>query len=108
MKSFIGIGKYRLDLPQCNSLKDKRQAVRGLLDKLGRSRVTGACEAGENEYWKSSVIVVTVVSSSFQKAGELLTGARSTIDSSGIEVIAESEWVLTPEDIEETLSCRGE
>jgi uncharacterized protein len=100
MKFFIGIGRFKLDLAHCRSLKDKRQILKSILDRLGRNRSMSACEIGENDYWKSGLIGVASLSGTYGGAETALTGARRLIESSGVEVIDEERWVFSPEDLQ--------
>lgn len=99
LKSFVGIGRYRLDLASCSSLKDKRHFMRSIIDRLGNSRIIAAAEIGERDAWKSGGVAVACVSSSRSKIDEALEGARRTIEGSGVEVLSAESWVLDPEDL---------
>jgi uncharacterized protein YlxP (DUF503 family) len=100
VKFFIGIGRYRLDLAHCRSLKDKRQVVKSLLDRLGKKRSMSASEVGDNDFWKTGVIAVTCVSNRYGAADETLAGARRLIESMGVEVLESDHWVLSPDDLQ--------
>lgn len=99
MKFYVGIARFRLDMAACSSLKDKRRLLKSILDRLGNSKLMGAAEVGDRDYWKSGVLGITCVSSSRQLVGKALDGARRLIESSGVEVVDEERWVLKPEDI---------
>lgn len=101
MKIFVAIGEYRLDLRGCRSLKDKRQLMKSILDRLGNNRNMAACEAGDNDYWKSGIIAVSCVSSSFARARDAVGRVRGVIESTGVEVVEEKRAVLSPEDVVE-------
>jgi uncharacterized protein YlxP (DUF503 family) len=99
LKFFVGIARLRLDCSMCSSLKDKRRIVKSLLDRLGNSRLTGAAEVGDLDYWKSSVIGVVAISSSRKLVSGALDGAMRMIESSGVEVIDREQWIVKPEDL---------
>ena len=99
MKFFVGSARFRLDFAACSSLKDKRRYMKSVLDRLGNSRLVGAAEVGDRDFWKSGVIGLVCVSSSRTLVLKAIDGARRMIEASGIEVIDSETWVLKPEDI---------
>lgn len=99
MKFFVGIGEYRLDMAHCRSLKDKRQTMKSVLDRLSNRRGMAACEVGANELWKSGSIAVVCVSRSYGGASQSMTGALRVIESSGAEVLARDVEIISPEDL---------
>ena len=99
MKFFVGIARFRLDFAACSSLKDKRRYLKSILDRLGNSRLVGAAEVGDRDFWKSGVIGVVCVSSSRTLVLKAIDGSRRTIEFTGIEVIDSETWVLKPEDL---------
>jgi uncharacterized protein len=99
LKFYVGIARFRLDMAESSSLKDKRRLLKSILDRLGNSKLVGAAEVGDRDYWKSGVIGIACVSSSRQLVGKALDGARRLIEVSGVEVVDEERWVLKPEDI---------
>lgn len=64
LKTWFGVGQYTLLLPDCRSLKDKRQRLRSararLVDDLGVS----VAEVGLQDNWQRSVLGVAVAASS--------------------------------------------
>ncbi len=99
MKFFVGIGFYQLDLAQCRSLKDKRQIVKSLVDRIGKVRGCGAAEVGEQDMWKNGSVAVTCTSTSYGKVMGILDNARRTIESCGVEILNEAQWIVNPEDL---------
>lgn len=99
MKFFVGIARFRLDLVTCSSLKDKRHFVRSIIDRLGNSKIVGAAEVGDRDFWKSGFIAVVCVSSSSKLIAEAIESARRMIEASGVEVVDVEQWVLKPEDL---------
>lgn len=108
MKYFIGVGEYRLDLSGCNSLKDKRQLIKSLTDRISRANGMAAGEVGDNDFWKSSTVAVTCLASSCNIAERALEKARQRIEGMGIEVVAHERWVFNPEDLIGQETCQGE
>ena len=98
MKIFVGIGEFTLDLRLCRSLKEKRQIIKSICAKVGKNSMTSICEAGNNDFWKSSVLMTSVLAHSSNEAGTALERVRSLIEASGVEVIDEQIWILCPHD----------
>lgn len=99
MKFFIGISRYRLNLKECMSLKDKRKIMKSLVDRLGNVKQACAIEVGAGDQWKSGVIAFACISSSRQIVERSLYGSRELLDASGVEVVEEEQWLVKPEDI---------
>lgn len=100
MKFFVGIGRFHLDMACCSSLKDKRRYMKSIVDRLGRSRATGACEVGTDGYWKSGTLAVACVSSSREVVASTLDHALKTIENCGVEVVQSQRLIIKPEDLE--------
>lgn len=98
MKCFIGIGKYHISLYHCTSLKEKRRIMKSIIDRLGGRKNIFAAEVGGNDLWKSGVLVIGTISSSYEVSRESLVKSRRLIESSGAHVIDEETWVFRPED----------
>lgn len=101
MKFFVGVGGYRLDMAYCRSLKEKRQALKSILDRLGNRRGTGASEVGDNDVWKSALIAVVCVARSYGAVEKSLSSARGIIESSGVDVLDQQLIVFSPEDLQD-------
>lgn len=102
MKFFVGIGRYRLDLRNCMSLKDKRRVIRSLVDRLGRGNLACASEIGPGEYPKSGDLAYVCVSSSHEVVDRMLSKSVEMIEGTGVDIMEMQHWILRPEDIMET------
>ncbi|MBU4194292.1 MAG: DUF503 domain-containing protein [Actinobacteria bacterium] len=101
MKFFVGIGRYRLDLKDCMSLKDKRRLIKSMVDRLGRGNLACASEIGAGEYPKSGELAYVCVSSSHEMVERSLSKSVEMLEVTGIDVIEIEHWILSPEDIME-------
>ncbi len=99
MKFFVGIGSYQLDLGHCCSLKDKRQIIKSVVDRIGKIKGCGAAEVGAQDIWKNGSVAVTCTSTSYKMVVGMLDNARKTIESCGVEIINEAQWIVNPEDL---------
>jgi len=100
LKFFVGVAYCRLDLSFARSLKDKRQVVRSLIDRLGKSASLSAAEAGDNDVWKTAVIAVSCVSKSPEMARRTVEGAIAMMEREA-EVVDSRSWMFGTDDWEE-------
>ncbi|MDD5748566.1 MAG: DUF503 family protein [Actinomycetota bacterium] len=98
MKVFAGISEYSLDLKSCMSLKDRRSVLKSICDKIGRKKYSCVYQIDDNDHWKSSVILASVLSSSSEGAESCLERVRNIIESTGVDVIRENRWIFCPSD----------
>ena len=76
----VGIVRFELHIPAARSLKDKRQVVRGLKDRI-RERVHAAVsEVEHQDLWQRTAIGVAVVSPDGGHARELLQSVRKLVE----------------------------
>ena len=69
----VGVCRIELELPGSRSLKDKRRAVRSIVDKV-RSRFNVAiAEVGRNDSWQAATLGVACVSNDAAHANEMLS-----------------------------------
>lgn len=61
-----------LRIPQAQSLKDKRQVVKGLLEGCRRRFGVSAAEVGGQDTWQRAVLGFAVVASTARQADEVM------------------------------------
>lgn len=91
----VGVVTWQLHLPASRSLKDKRQVVRSLKDRLrGRFNVSAA-ETDHQELWQRAAITVAVVSTERAHAEQVLRDAERVVsDAAGALVVgATAAWL---------------
>jgi hypothetical protein len=64
--------RFTLRIPNSASLKDKRQVVRSLLQRIRNTYQAAAAEVGNNEAWQIATIGVAVVSNSNHHCQQIL------------------------------------
>jgi uncharacterized protein YlxP (DUF503 family) len=75
-----GIVRIELFIPAAQSLKDKRQVVRGLKDRI-RERVRAAvAEVDHHDLWQRSALGVAVVAADGGHVRELLQSVRNLVE----------------------------
>ncbi len=95
MPAAVGVLTFELRLEHSHSLKDKRQVVKSLKDRL-RSRFNVAvAEIWEQEMWQRAIVAAVTISSDQKAAEEALQ--RVEDDASGMLgpmlVRADVEWM---------------
>jgi uncharacterized protein len=76
----VGIVRIELHIPASRSLKDKRQVVRGLKDRI-RERVHAAvAEVDHQDLWQRAALGVAVVAPDGGQARELLQSVRGLVE----------------------------
>ncbi len=58
----IGILTVKLAIPGANSLKDKRQVIKSMLEGIRRKFNVSAAEVGDNDVWRRATIGVACIS----------------------------------------------
>lgn len=89
-------------IPEARSLKDKRQVVRSLVERLRVRRQLSAAEVGEQDEVRRGQVGFAVVSGSFAEARRLADEARRFVDA---ELLGKAEVIAM--DIEECVLPSG-
>jgi len=78
---FVGIVRIELHLPAAGSLKDKRQVVRSLKERI-RNRVhASVAEVDHQDLWQRAALGVAVVSGEIRQVHEMLQAVRTLVES---------------------------
>lgn len=89
----IGIITFVFSLPGCGSLKEKRQRMGGLHERLGRNPAIAVCESGEHDKHDSSEWSFVAVANSKRDAESLCSQiedkVQSTVDGRIVHVTRE-------------------
>ena len=75
----VGSLRVRLHVPQAASLKDKRQVVRSILDRMRSHFQVAAAEVEDNDVHRSAVLGFACVSNTASHAKEVLTKVLDAI-----------------------------
>ena len=79
----VGTLTVTIQVPDSESLKDKRQVVRSLTAKLRNKFNVAVAEVGDQNLWQSAVIGVACVSSDGQHADEMCQKVLRFVDDHG-------------------------
>jgi uncharacterized protein len=95
MAPSIGALTLELRIEDAHSLKDKRQVVRGLKDRLRHRFNVSVAEIGSQDVWQHAVIAVVAVSADREYAEQLLNAVEKEAGNflGGALTASGLEWV---------------
>lgn len=76
----VGIVRIELHLPASRSLKDKRQVVRSLKDRIRERAGASVSEVDHHELWQRAALGVAIVAPDGARVREQLDHARRLVD----------------------------
>ena len=76
----VGTLIAEISIPGADSLKDKRQVIKSLLDTLRRKFNVSAAEVEQNDIWRRATLGFAVVSNDRALVGEVLDKVVQEID----------------------------
>ena len=77
---FVGVVRIELHIPAARSLKDKRQVVRSLKDRIREHVRAAVSEVDHQDLWQRTALGVAVVAPDVSQARELLQSVRRIVD----------------------------
>lgn len=77
------VSEVQLFLPDAQSLKQKRQVLNSIKERLHNRFHLSAAEVGHADLWQRSTLAMAVVSNSGRQADEVLAKAVNFIESDG-------------------------
>ena len=86
----IGVVVWDLHIAGCQSLKDKRQVVKSLKDRLHARFNVSAAETGHQDLHQRAELAVCVVSGDRRHAQEVLSACDSLVEMEGRARIMDS------------------
>lgn len=88
----VGLLLLTLDLPACDSLKDKRRVLSSLLNRIRRELHISAAEVGLQNRARSSVIAFAFLSGARTQVESLRERVERIVDGEPRLVVVEREW----------------
>ncbi|HEX4634235.1 MAG TPA: DUF503 domain-containing protein [Gemmatimonadales bacterium] len=76
----IGLTTWELHLPACHSLKDKRQVLKSLKDRLHREYNISVAETAHQDLWQRAELSACVMSTDRVHAEKVLREADRLVD----------------------------
>ena len=77
----VGIVRCELHIPAAQSLKDKRQVVRSIKERIRERVRASVAEVEYQDLWQRAAIGIAVVAADGGQVRELLNSARQIVDS---------------------------
>ena len=77
---FVGIVRIELHIPAERSLKDKRQVVRSLKDRIREHTRAAVAEVDHQDLWQRAALGVAVVAPDVTQARQLLQSVRRIVE----------------------------
>ena len=87
---FIGALKMELYMPQCSSLKEKRQVIKSIIDRTRSRHNVAIAEIEKQDLWQVSSLGVTCVSNSEHSVREKLNHVDKSIRAMGKAEVLEA------------------
>jgi uncharacterized protein YlxP (DUF503 family) len=77
--------RFTLRIPESGSLKDKRQVVRSVMQRVRNKFQVAVAEVDDNDAWQIATIGVTCVSNSARHADEVLAEIVAYVEGSRLD-----------------------
>jgi len=91
----VGVMTWELHLDACHSLKDKRQVLESLKDRLHRTYNVSVAETAHQDLWQRAELSACVMSTDRVHAEKVLRGAdRLVDDTAGARIVDTSTSYL--------------
>lgn len=81
----VGVLRFSLRLPESCSLKDKRQVIRSVAQRLRNKFAVAVAEVGDNDTWQLATLGVACVSNSQHHCEQLLNEVLSYVEDSRLD-----------------------
>lgn len=89
----VGIARFEIHIPAAGSLKDKRQVVRSLKERIRSRTQASVAEVEHQDLWQRAAIGVAIVSGEGGQVREMLQAVRRLAESAaGAELL---DWQET-------------
>lgn len=83
----IAAAEITLHLPECNSLKDKRQIIKSVMARVRAQFEVSIAEVGENDIWRTAKLGLSYVSNDGQHAHEVMDHVQRYIEDTRPDVV---------------------
>lgn len=83
----VGVCEITLHLPECHSLKEKRQVIKSVMARTRHQFEVAIAEVDDQDLWQIAKIGVSCVSNSSQHAEEILARVQRYIEETRPDVL---------------------
>lgn len=77
---YIGFFQIQIDIPACRSVKERRQVIRSLIDKIRRRWNVSAIDLGPENRWDQAYIAFSLVGSSYGMCKDRIETIKNFIE----------------------------
>ncbi len=95
MAVFVGLSTLDLTIPGSHSLKEKRQVVRSILDRVRSRFNVSACEADHLNNWQKATLAFAIIANDKDFVHECLMHITKLVESDGrviVENVSVEVW----------------
>jgi len=93
---FVGVARFVLQIPGARSLKDRRQVVRSLKERLRARLPVSVAEVGDVDRYQVATLGVAVVSGESARCREVLDAARGMAGTAADALLADAAAEVLP------------
>jgi uncharacterized protein YlxP (DUF503 family) len=90
----VGVRRWELHLPGCQSLKDKRSIVKSLKERLIQRFKVSAAEVDHQDLWQRAALAAAIVSGDARHVEEVLASCENLVQGEPLAHIITSETFL--------------
>ena len=90
----IGTLRVTIQVPDSQSLKDKRMVVRSITSRVRQTFAVAVAEVGDQDAWQSAVVGVACVSNNARHADEVCQKVLAYIENDADGVVSASRFEL--------------
>ena len=95
-ESFVVIGTLQITLqvPDSQSLKDKRMVVRSITSRVRQTFAVAVAEVGDQDTWQTAVVGIACVSNNARHADEICQKVLAYVENDADGVVSASRFEL--------------
>jgi uncharacterized protein len=90
----VGVLRLRLVIPAARSLKEKRHALRRIIDRVRARYNVSIAEVGDNDIWQRAVVGVTAVANDHSFVNEVLDKVVRDVEMLGVADLVSREMEI--------------
>ncbi|GAC1542170.1 MAG: hypothetical protein NVS2B9_09230 [Myxococcales bacterium] len=90
----VGVLRLTLVVPGARSLKDKRQALRRIIDRVRARYNVSIAEVGENDVWQRALVGVTAVANEHAFVNEVLDKVVRDVEALAVAQLVNREMEI--------------
>jgi uncharacterized protein len=90
----VGVLRLRLLIPAARSLKEKRHALRRIVDRVRARYNVSIAEVGDNDIWQRAVVGITAVANDHSFVNEVLDKVVRDVEMLGVADLVSREMEI--------------